>query len=150
MTKVALLDVNVLVALFQPDHVHHDLAHDWFADNRRSGWATCPVTETGLVRLLANPRFHGSGIAVSAVVERLRRLQSDPAHEWWEANISLTDAALFQLTAIRGHRQVTDVYLAGLAHSRHGKLVTFDRGVSWSAVAGAKPSLVEVLSGDSA
>ena len=58
MKKVALLDVNVLVALFQPDHVHHELAHDWFAENRRAGWATCPITETGLVRLLANPRFH--------------------------------------------------------------------------------------------
>jgi len=149
MKKVALLDVNVLVALFQPDHVHHDLAHDWFAENRRAGWATCPVTETGLVRLLANPRFHTGGIAVSAVVERLRRLQSDPSHEWWEASISLADAALFQLTSIRGHRQVTDVYLAGLAHSRGGKLVTFDRAVLWSAVAGAKPSLVEVLSADS-
>jgi toxin-antitoxin system PIN domain toxin len=150
MKKVALLDVNVLVALFQPDHVHHDLAHDWFAHNRRAGWATCPVTETGLVRLLANSRFHTGGIAVSAVVERLRRFRSDPAHEWWEANISLADPALFELTAIQGHRQVTDVYLAGLAHARGGKLVTFDRAVLWNAVIGAKPSLIEVLSAESA
>jgi hypothetical protein len=146
MTKVALLDVNVLVALFQPEHVHHDLAHDWFAEHRQYGWATCPITEAGLVRLLANPRFHSGGIGVSAVVERLRRLQSDRAHEWWEANISLADPTLFQLRAVRGHRQVTDVYLAALAHSRGGKLVTFDGAVLWSAVAGAKPSLVEVLS----
>jgi uncharacterized protein len=146
MTKVALLDVNVLVALFQPEHVHHELAHDWFAEHRQAGWATCPITETGVVRLLANPRFHAGGIAVAAVVERLRRLQSDEAHQWWDANISIGDANLFRLTEIRGHRQVTDVYLAGLAHSRGGKLVTFDRAVSWSAIAGAKPSLVEVLS----
>jgi toxin-antitoxin system PIN domain toxin len=149
MRRVALLDVNVLVALFQPDHVHHELAHDWFAENRQGGWATCPVTETGLVRLLANPRVHVGGIAVSAVLERLRRLQSDPTHQWWEANVSFADAALFQLMAIQGHRQVTDVYLAGLAHSRGGKLVTFDRAVLWSAIRGAKPSLVEVLSIDS-
>jgi len=146
MKKVSLLDVNVLVALFQPDHVHHDLAHDWFAENRQAGWATCPITETGLVRLLANPRVHPGGIAVPAVVERLRRFQSDRAHEWWEANVSLADPKLFQMTAIRGHRQTTDVYLAGLAHSRGGKLVTFDRAVLWNAVTGAKPSLVEVLS----
>jgi toxin-antitoxin system PIN domain toxin len=150
MKKIALLDVNVLVALFQPDHVHHELAHDWFAENRRAGWATCPITETGLVRLLTNPRFHTVGIAVSSVVERLRRFQSDSAHEWWEASISLADSALFQLTAIKGHRQVTDVYLAGLAHSRGGKLVTFDRAVLWSAVTGARPSLVEILSADQA
>ena len=150
MKKVALLDVNVLVALFQPDHVYHDLAHDWFAEHRRDGWATCPITETGVVRLLANPRLPMGGIAVSAIVERLRRLQSDRAHEWWEASISLADAALFQLSAVRGHRQVTDVYLAGLAHARGGKLVTFDGAVPWSAVTGARPSLIEVLSADSA
>jgi toxin-antitoxin system PIN domain toxin len=150
MKKVALLDVNVLVALFQPDHVHHELAHDWFADNRQSGWATCPVTETGLVRLLAHPRFHVGRIGVAAVVDRLRRFQSDPLHEWWEASVSLSDPALFQLTAIQGHRQVTDVYLAGLAHSRGGKLVTFDRAVLWSAVSGARPSLIEVLAADAA
>jgi toxin-antitoxin system PIN domain toxin len=146
MKKVALLDVNVLVALFQPEHVHHDLAHDWFAEHRQDGWATCPITEAGLVRLLANPRFHPGGIGVSAIVEKLRKLQSDRAHEWWEANISLADPKRFQLTAIRGHRQVTDVYLAGLAHSRGGKLVTFDGAVLWSAVTGAKPSLIDVLS----
>lgn len=146
MKKVALLDVNVLVALFQPEHIHHDLAHDWFAEHRQDGWATCPVTEAGLVRLLSNPRFHSGAVGVTTVVEKLRRLQSDQAHQWWDAHISLTDPALFRLTAIRGHRQVTDVYLAGLAHSRGGKLVTFDGAVLWSAVAGAKPSLIEVLS----
>ena len=146
MKKVALLDVNVLVALFQPEHVHHDLAHDWFAEHRQDGWATCPVTEAGVVRLLANPRFHQGAIGVTAVVEKLRRLQSDRFHHWWEANISLADPRLFQLTAIRGHRQVTDVYLAGLAHSRNGTLVTFDGAVQWSAITGATPSLVEVLS----
>lgn len=146
MKRVALLDVNVLVALFQPEHVHHDLAHDWFAEHRRDGWATCPLTEAGLVRLLANPRFHPGGIGVAAVIEKLRALQADRSHQWWEANISLADPELFKLTAVRGHRQVTDVYLAGLAHSRGGKLVTFDAAVLWSAIAGAKPSLIEVLS----
>jgi toxin-antitoxin system PIN domain toxin len=145
MSRVALLDVNVLVALFAPDHVHHELAHDWFGEERRRGWATCPITETGVVRVLANPRVH-DGVAVSEVIGRLRRLQSDPAHEWWEANVSFSDAALFRPAAMRGHRQVTDLYLAGLAHARGGRLVTFDRGVLWNAVVGARPSLVEVLS----
>ena len=57
MSQVALLDVNLLVALFDPDHIHHDLAHDWFEDHHRSGWATCPVTENGFVRVLANPAY---------------------------------------------------------------------------------------------
>ena len=57
MNGVALLDVNLLVALFDPDHVHHELAHDWFADNHAHGWATCPLTQNGFVRILAHPRF---------------------------------------------------------------------------------------------
>ena len=146
MSKVALLDVNVMVALFEPDHVHHELAHGWFADNRAAGWATCPVTETGLVRVLSNPRVREGGFAVSDVVDRLRRFRSDASHHWWDTGISLTDARLFQLGAIRGHRQVTDLHLAGLAHAKGGKLVTFDRSVVWSAVVGARPSLVEVIS----
>ena len=54
MSRVALLDVNVLVALFNPVHVHQELAHDWFADHRASGWATCPLTENGFLRVLGN------------------------------------------------------------------------------------------------
>jgi predicted nucleic acid-binding protein len=56
VARIALLDVNVLVAFFDPDHVHHDLAHDWFAGQRRSGWATCAITESGFVRVISNPR----------------------------------------------------------------------------------------------
>jgi uncharacterized protein len=145
MNRVALLDVNVLVALFSPDHVHHELAHDWFGEERHGGWATCPITETGVVRILTNPRVH-EGLALSDVIDRLRRLQSDPAHEWWAANVSFTDDTLFRPTSMRGHRQVTDLYLAGLAQSRGGRLVTFDRGALWNAVVDARPSLVEVLS----
>jgi hypothetical protein len=149
MSRIALLDVNVLVALFERDHVHHELAHDWFAENRRSGWATCPITETGLVRLLTSPRTRrGSSIAASAVIDRLRAFRSDKTHHWWEASVSLADPAIFRPSAIQGHRQVTDLYLAGLAHVRGGRLVTFDHAVLWSAVVDAKPSLVEVLSAD--
>lgn len=137
----------MLAALFAPDHVHHELAHDWSGEERHAGWAICPITETGLVRLLTNPRVH-EGVAVAEVIDRLRRLQSDSAHEWWEANVSFADVTVFRPTALRGHRQVTDLYLAGLAHSRGGKLVTFDRGVLCNAVVDAKPSLVEVLRHD--
>jgi toxin-antitoxin system PIN domain toxin len=149
MNRVALLDVNVLVALFEPDHVHHELAHDWFAERRDSGWATCPVTETGLVRMLMNPRVRGGvAIAASAVIDRLRTFRADATHHWWEADVSLADASIFRPTAVQGHRRVTDLYLAGLAHARGGKLVTFDQSVLWNAIVGARPSLVEVLAAD--
>jgi uncharacterized protein len=146
VSKVALLDVNFLVALFEPDHVHHDIAHDWFAENRMSGWATCPVTETGLIRVLASSRLREGGVATSKLADLLRGFRAGKFFEWWDTGVSLTDQRLFNLAAIRGHRQVTDIYLAGLAQSRGGKLVTFDRTILWSAIVGAKPSLVEVVS----
>lgn len=58
--KRALLDINVLVALSDQAHVHHDLVHRWFARARASGWATCPLTENGLVRVIGNPSYRGS------------------------------------------------------------------------------------------
>ena len=148
MSKVALLDVNVLVALFEPDHVHHEVAHDWFADSRRSGWATCAVTENGLVRMLTNPASHSPALSLAEAVDALRRFRSSGDHEWWEADLSLTDARVFRATALRGHRQVSDVYLAGLAHARGGKLATFDRNIPITSIVGARPGLLEVIAPD--
>lgn len=145
MSVPALLDVNLLVALFDPDHVHHDLAHDWFADNRSRGWATCAVTEHGFVRVLANP---GYGSAVSRPVElvdRLRRLCGLEGHQYWNESVSLRDQTLFECGKVAGHRQLTDLYLLGLAQRRGGRLATFDRTVPVGAVVGARSDLLETI-----
>ena len=114
MSRPALLDVNLLVALFDPDHLHHDLAHDWFADNRHRGWATCAVTENGFVRVLANPAY-GSAVSRPAdLVARLQQLSDIEGHQFWADSVSLRDPALFDCSRV-GHRQLTDVYLLGLA-----------------------------------
>jgi predicted nucleic acid-binding protein len=76
VSRPALLDVNVLVALFDPDHVHHELAHDWFGDHRAQGWATCPVTQNGLVRVLSNPRYGSPASTLRAVREAVKRFLS--------------------------------------------------------------------------
>jgi toxin-antitoxin system PIN domain toxin len=148
VSRVSLLDVNVLVSLFDPDHVHHQIAHDWFADARRTGWATCPLTEAGFVRILTNPRFLGEPLSLAEAVDRLRAFRSSGHHHWWDRGVSLSDTAIFRATAVRGHRQVTDVYLAGLAHAHKGRLATFDRGIPVAAIAGAAPSLLEVIAAD--
>ena len=145
MSRVALLDVNVLVALFEPEHVHHEVAHEWFADSRRSGWATCPLTENGLVRILTSPGSHSPPLSIAEAVDALRRFRASGHHEWWDANLSFTDTRVFRATALRGHRQVSDVYLAGLAHARGGKLATFDRGIPITSIVGARPGLLEVI-----
>ena len=115
MSRVALLDVNVLVALFDPDHVHHEFAHDWFADHRQQGWATCPITENGLVRVLSNPAYAGSTLRPAAVTSALARFRASGDHAFWPATLSLTDERVFDLSVASGHGKLTDVYLLGLA-----------------------------------
>lgn len=144
MTRIALLDVNVLVALFDPDHIHHDLAHDWFADQNKVGWATCPLTENGLIRVLSSPRFR-TGLTISDIAARLRMLKSAGRHLFWGDDVSLTDERLFRSKSMRGHRQVADVYLAGLAKAKGGHLATLDRSIPVSAIVDASPDLLQII-----
>jgi toxin-antitoxin system PIN domain toxin len=142
--RVALLDVNVLVALFDPDHIHHETAHDWFSDARSEGWSTCPMTENGLIRVLANPRYGSPPSTLPSLVNRLKKFRSSGDHEFWEDDLSLCDAA-FNTASTRGHGQLTDVYLLGLAHRRGGRLATFDRSIPLAAVTGATRETLAIV-----
>jgi toxin-antitoxin system PIN domain toxin len=144
--RIALLDVNVLVALFFADHVHHDLAHDWFEDHRRDGWATCPVTENGFVRVACRQTSSDGPLRPSAAIKLLTRFCTDSAHHTWTDDVSLTDASLFAPQFIRGHGQITDVYLLGLAKRNGGYLATFDRSIPVEAVRGASRKTLAVIS----
>ncbi len=146
MTRVALLDVNVLVALFDPDHGHHELAHDWFAEHVTHGWATCAVTETAFVRVVASPAYGGHTGRAAAIVDRLRMFCASGHHRFWEEMLSLTDRSVFDLSYASGHRQLTDIYLLGLAVKMRGRLATFDRGIPLRAVVGATPETLAVIS----
>jgi len=141
-----LLDVNVLVALFDPDHIHHQAAHAWFASARDSGWATCPLTENGLVRVLSNPAYPGRRTTVADAVERLGLFTLSGDHTRWPDDISLLDPAHIVPHQLTGHRQVTDAYLLGLAVYHGGTLATFDRSLGMQAVVGAKEQHLAVLS----
>jgi hypothetical protein len=145
MSRPALLDVNVLVALFNPDHVHHDAAHDWFAVARAGGWATCTVTEQGLLRVLANPTFWSEFERSAAVIKRLRQFCGSGNHRFWDHAVSLRDRTLFDLTHLSGHRQITDVYLLGLAHRMGGTLATFDQTIPIKAVNGATSESLAII-----
>jgi toxin-antitoxin system PIN domain toxin len=141
----ALLDVNVLVALFDPHHVQHDAAHDWFAANRDFGWATCPITEAGFVRVVSSAAYGAHAERAASAVERLRAFSASGGHQFWRDAISLQDD-LFDL-ARAGSRQLTDVYLLGLAVNRKGRLATFDRSLPLGAVRGATRDHVAVVGG---
>ena len=143
---VALLDVSVLVALFDPGHVHHEIAHDWFADQKKDGWATCAITENGLVRILTSPTFTNPPHRAATIVPMLANLRGSGGHVYWPGTISLCDDTIFDPAYIRGHKQVTDVYLLGLAVSARGTLATFDRSIHLSAVRGATRDHLQVIS----
>lgn len=143
--RVSLLDVNVLVALFFPDHVHHELAHDWFADHRDQGWATCPLTENGFIRVACQQPSDEVLVRPADVIEHLERFRRDKLHRSWTESVSLADAAVFAPQFIRGHQQLTDVYLLGLAKKMGGRLATFDRTIPVKAVRGSTADLLHVI-----
>ncbi|MEP7351788.1 MAG: TA system VapC family ribonuclease toxin [Acidobacteriota bacterium] len=142
--STALLDVNVLIALFDQGHVHHQIAHKWFEAQARSKWATCPLTANGCMRILSQGGYTRAQTPLGAA-EVLRIICSRPNHEFWPDSISLLDENIFSLTQVESGKQLTDIYLLGLAVRRGGKLVTFDRSIPWQAVIGAKKSDLHVL-----
>jgi hypothetical protein len=144
VSSIALLDVNVLVALFHPDHIYHDPAHTWFAANRDRGWASCPLTENGVIRILANSATFGEHHSPASVRSRLDALCSSEKHVFWPDTVSLRDEQLVNLSAV-GHRQITDIYLLGLAVANHGRLATFDRRIPIEAVINARRDSLEVI-----
>ena len=143
---VALLDVSVLVALFNGGHADHDVAHDWFSDNRARGWASCAITENGLLRVLGNPNQGAAFVPIHQLSEHLRQFCASTPHEYWPDDISLRDRDRFDLESVHGPQQITDVYLLGLAVKRGARFATFDQRVPFAAVKGARPEHVEVIS----
>ena len=122
-----LLDVNFLVALFDARHVNHDAAHRWFGATGAADWATCPITETGCVRVLSNPAYPTVSASPREALRRLARFCDSAGHRFWPDDLSLRDS-LDDATAgrLQGHHQLTDFHLAALAARRRGRLVTFD------------------------
>lgn len=143
--KVALLDVNVLVSLAWPNHVHHRAAHAWFRDNRRYRWATAPITQSGFVRVSSNPRIIPEARSPGEAVLLLRQMTALPGHVFWPDDISLPRSRFVALEKIVGHNQVTDAHLLALALRRGGRLATFDEGVAGLLPARADREAVVVL-----
>lgn len=126
---MVLPDVNVLVALVWPNHVHHRAAVRWFADSRDQGWATCPVTESGFIRVSSNRRVIAEARAVPEAAAALRALRGVGTHRFWVDDVSLATSGSVRLEEVQGYRQVTDVHLLALARRHSGKVVTFDAGL---------------------
>lgn len=129
----ALLDINVLLALLDRDHIDHGRAREWLESNIASGWASCPITENGFVRIISQSRYPHP-VAPAVAIGLLDRATAQPHHQLWPCDISLLDELLVDRSRLLGPRQVTDAYLLALATSRGGRFVTFDQSVSVTAV----------------
>ena len=144
--SIRLLDVNVLVSLLDSAHVHHGTVLSWFqAVAAVEGWATCPLTENGLIRVVSHFSYPNLRVSPAQASESLALLKAGfpGIHSFWADSISLADTARFDLTVLTGPRQTTDTYLAGLAFCNQGRLATLDTGIPWRAVHGADASLID-------
>lgn len=142
----ALLDVNVIIALLDSNHAFHEPAHAWWEEEASSGWATCPLTENGVVRVMSHPGYSQSARFTPAeLVERLRLFVHHTDHAFWADDVSLRDMPRFAIDRLHSSRQVTDAYLLGLAVEHGGRLVTFDRASVTATVPGAKPRHLVVV-----
>lgn len=140
----ALLDVNVLIALLDAAHVHHQRASLWLVQELHHGWASCPLTQNGCLRIMAQPAYP-QALPLAAVAQRLAQAAATPAHQFIADDYSLLDTDSLHWPQLLGHRQVTDAYLLGLA-VRHGcRFVSFDARVNLAAVPGAKAEHLLVL-----
>jgi len=127
--SACLLDVNTLVALAWPNHVHHVPAKEWFAAHHEAGWATCPVTESGFVRVSSNSRATPEAKSPAEALFILRQMVAQAGHRFWPDEISIARTELIDPSRLFGHRQVTDAHLMALAIHHGGRLVSFDRGL---------------------
>ena len=142
----ALLDVNLLIALFDPQHVFSQRAHNWFSANSGNKWATCPITENGMIRILSGTSYSkNSRFSPSDLTSRIAAFTLSGDHEFWADEVSLLDTGLFDMTRVHSHRNLTGVYLLGLVVKRGGRLVTFDQSIVLSAVRSATDAHLVVL-----
>lgn len=128
--KGYLLDTNVLVALLWPSHAQHDVAGRWFIRHRSRGWATCPLTEAGFVRIVSNPAFSRDAVTPREASGLLAANTGAADHLFWPADQPFAAAVVSAGPRLVGHQQVTDAYLLGLALKRGGVLATLDERIA--------------------
>ena len=128
----ALLDVNVLIALLDPNHERHEIARRWLEENIQQGWATCAITQNGCLRIMSQPAYPHT-LPVALVADLLQEATDTTHHEFWP-DASLLTPGVIDWHQVRGPKQITDLYLLALAAENEGRFVTFDERIVRSAV----------------
>lgn len=128
--KGYLLDTNLLIALLWPSHEKHNLALKWFTRHRAQGWATCPITQAGFVRIVSNPAFSRDAVQPREAIQVLSANTVAKDHTFWADELPVPEVVAFAGIRLVGHQQVTDAYLLGLAIRRGGVLATLDQRIA--------------------
>lgn len=139
---IHLLDVSLLIALIDPRHVDHGRAHDWFGGHSADGWATCPLTQNGVIRIVGHSSYPNSPGAPSVVASTLAAVLDWPGHQFWPDDVSLLTDPLVDRSRLLRSKQITDTYLLALAVKHGGRLATLDRRLATDAVSGGREALV--------
>ena len=126
---ISLPDVNVLIALAWPNHVHHDAAWEWFEENREQGWATCLLTEAGFVRISCNPTVVKHSVTPLEAIALLRKMTLLGSHSFWSLDRSIANLPQTIGSRLQGYRQITDAILLDAAIQHNGQLATLDGGI---------------------
>jgi hypothetical protein len=129
-----LLDINVLIALIDSTHIQHDRAHAWFAATGHKAWATCPLTENGVLRIVGHPRYPNSPGSPAAAADLLSAFRKLPGHLFWPDDVSLLEKEKVNTDRLLDSAQITDSYLLLLARAHAGQLATLDQRIVTSAV----------------
>lgn len=140
----SLLDINVLLALLDTDHVDHERAYAWLDDQASPGWASCPLTENGFVRIISQPGYPNP-VTSSAAISTLRDSADSGDHQFWPDSLSVLDPGVVLADRLLGPRQLTDAYLLALSVANDGRFITFDRRITVDAVVGADPEHLVVV-----
>ena len=140
----ALLDIGLLFALLDRDHIQHEPGRRWFEQEIQYGWASCAITQNGCIRILSQPSYP-SPVSVARATRLLFSATSAQCHDFWRSEISILDETIFDHSRVHGPRQLTDVYLQGLVAHHRGRFVTLDQTIALAAVRMASPSNLVVL-----
>ena len=125
--RIQLPDINILIAIHNSKHLHHDIATEWFETEGRHGRATCPLTENGFTRIFTQSQYLNSLQGVSSALFLLQNMVKaySTTHHFWPDNVSMCDGTLFTPSAIEGRKQITDIYLLGLYNHNGGNFGDF-------------------------
>ena len=143
-----LLDVNVLIALLDKAHEHHQIANAWVNQNIREGrvWVSCPITQNGCVRIMSYKKYEPIPFPIGKIIDELNHITSTSEHVFIPDDISLLNSILIDRDKLSNSKQVTDVYLLALAKCNDCQFVTFNRKIAIHIIKDISQDFLEILS----